>query len=108
MHTFIFFENGKKNTESCCPPKTIILKHYFGIAGFPLAPEIPCKSVSCRVISGAEIAFQNDTERWRLAVGVQRCVYHNSSVFCFTEHQHPSQSNVGAWEAIIMSLAGNL
>lgn len=103
VHTLIFFENGKKNTGLSCPPKTIILKHYFGIAGLPLLPEIPCKSVSCRVISGVEIALQNDTEHWRLAVSVQSYVYHNSSVFCFIEHQHPSQSNVGAWEAIIMS-----
>lgn len=57
VHTLIFFENGKKTTGLSCPPKSIILKHYFGIAGLPLLPEIPCKSVSCRVISGVESAL---------------------------------------------------
>lgn len=90
MHTLIFLKIKRKT------PKTIILKHYFGIAGLPLLPEIRCKSVSCRVISGAEIALQNNIEHRRLAVGVQCCVYHNSLVFCFTEQQHPSQSTVGA------------
>lgn len=102
-HTLIFFDNGKKNTGLCCPCKTIILKHNFGVAGLPLIPEIPCKSVSCRVISGAEIALQNNIEHQRLAVGIQSCVYHHSSVFCFIEHQHPSRSNVAALEAIIIS-----